>query len=63
MITQNRLAPSGLDWKVSERFSWKWTGNFIHSTVIDAVPGGTKTLTLNGQSVDIKLPAENKGKI
>jgi len=61
VITQSRFAPSGLDWKVSERFSWKWTGNFIHSTVIDAVPGGTKTLTLNGQNVDIKLPAENKG--
>jgi len=61
VITQSSSAPSGLNWDVSERFSHYWTDNYIHSKIIDVTPGTTTTLNINGQTIDIKIPAENKG--
>lgn len=61
VITRDSAKPSGVSWDYSSQFTYKWQDNWIHTSVVDAVPGGSKSWTINGETVTVKMPAENKG--
>ncbi|CAJ1385044.1 unnamed protein product [Effrenium voratum] len=43
-----------------KQFRYRWTDNYLHSSLIDLQPG-KNTLTIAGQSIQVDLPAETEG--
>lgn len=60
VITRSRSPPSGMAWEYSNQFSWKWTDNYLHTSIVEVKPGKATTFTIDGNDVTIKLPEENK---
>jgi len=44
----------------SEQFKFKWTGNYLHTSLRKVQPGGSTTFDL-GQSISVSLPAQGAG--
>jgi len=61
VITKSATRPSGVDWEYSKQFTYKWTGNFLHTSIVDVNPGSDTEFYIDGHSVKIKIPAENRG--
>jgi len=60
VITQSSTAPSGIKWDFSQKFSWFWTNNYLHSKIITVNEGTPTHLYINNQVVDIEIPRKGK---
>lgn len=61
VISQSSKAPdAGFNWDYSERFKYKWTDNYIHSTMVDVDPGSDTHLMIDNNVVNIEIPTKGK---
>lgn len=60
VITRDSNPPSGMAWEYSSKFSWKWTDNYLHTSIVEVTPGKATKFEIGGEEVSIKLPEENK---
>jgi len=61
VITQSSNAPqASFNWDYSERFKYKWTDNYLHSTLMTVETGSDTHLMIDNNKVDIDIPAKGK---
>jgi hypothetical protein len=52
-----------LEWDYSQPFNYRWTGMEVKSSVVTVTPGTSQTFTLDGISVDVKIPSRDEGSV
>eukprot|EP00440_Ansanella_granifera_P028054 gb/GFBE01030478.1/.p1 GENE.gb/GFBE01030478.1/~~gb/GFBE01030478.1/.p1 ORF type:complete len:465 (+),score=107.55 gb/GFBE01030478.1/:1-1395(+) len=60
VVAPQLLDVTDFNFTYKQQFRHRWTDNFLHSALVDLVPG-PNTLSIGGQSVTVDLPAEGAG--
>jgi hypothetical protein len=63
VITKDGSAPvlDGKPFDYSESFKYKWTGNQLHSSIIEVSPGQNATVKIGTETINLRLPAQGAG--
>jgi len=59
IITQKAQDDSGFDY--SERFKYRWTKNFLSTSIVEITPGSAQNITLGNTTIEVTLPAQGAG--
>jgi len=60
-ITQSSYPPkSTVPWQYSKQFQWKWTQYYLHSSLIDIIPGTPYMLQVGGETTKIEIPQKGR---
>jgi len=60
VITDSPTQPSGLQWQYSKQFAYMWKNHYLHSSIVDVIPGTPTNFMIDNNRVSITIPEENK---
>ena len=61
VITQSPTNFTDFHFDYQERFRYRWTDNYLYSSLIEVTPGTPHRMNIGGHDLSITLPAENAG--
>jgi len=61
VVTQTYSIFDDFEFQYKDKFQYRWHQNYLYSSLIDVEPGKDNHLTIAGNSINIRIPEQNKG--